>query len=113
MTLRLVQLGLGSWGRNWVEEVTRATPGILAMAWVEPDRATRERASAELDLPPERVFGALDEALAAVPADAGLAVVPIAAHGQATRAALEAGLHVLVEKPFTEDLAEACALVEL
>ena len=113
MTLRLVQLGLGSWGRNWVEEVTRATPGVLAVAWVEPDRATRERASAELDLPPERVFGALDEALAAVPADAALAVVPIAAHGQATRAALEAGLHVLVEKPFTEDLAEACALVEL
>ena len=46
-------------------------------------------------------------------ADAALAVVPLAVHGQATREALAAGLHVLVEKPFTDDLAEAAALVAL
>lgn len=111
MTLQLVQLGLGGWGRNWVEEVTRATPGVEPVAWVEPDPATRERAIAQLDLPEERVFAALDEALAAVPADAALAAVPLAVHGAATREALAAGLHVLVEKPFTDDLAEARALI--
>jgi predicted dehydrogenase len=113
MTLRLVQLGLGGWGRNWVEEVTRATPGVEPVAWVDPDPATREQAIAELDLPPERVFGALEEALDAVSADAALAAVPLAVHGQATRQALDAGLHVLVEKPFTDDLAEAQALIAL
>jgi len=113
MTLRLVQLGLGSWGRNWVEEVTRATPDVLPVAWVDLDPAMRERAIAELELPPERVFGSLVEALRAFPADAALAVVPLAAHGQATRDALAAGLHVLVEKPFTDDLAEARRLIAL
>ena len=82
MTLRLVQLGLGGWGRNWVEEVTRATPGVLPVAWVDLDPATRERAISELDLPPERVFGSLAEALQAVDADAALAAVPLAVHGQ-------------------------------
>ena len=113
MTLRLVQLGLGGWGRNWVEEVTRATPGVEPVAWVDPDPATRERAALELELPQERVFATLDQALAAVPADAALAAVPLAVHGKAARAALAAGLHVLVEKPFTDDLAEARALVAL
>ena len=33
--------------------------------------------------------------------------MPLAAHASATTEALEAGLHVLVEKPFTETIAEA------
>jgi predicted dehydrogenase len=113
MTLRLIQFGLGGWGRNWVEEVTRATPGVEPVAWVDPDPAMRERAVAELDLPPERVFGTPEPALAVGPADAALVVVPLAAHAPVTRQALEAGLHVLVEKPFAENLEEAHALVEL
>ncbi len=113
MALRLIQFGLGGWGRNWVEEVTRATPGVEPVAWVDPDPAMRERAVAELDLPPERVFGAPEPALALGAADAALVVVPLAAHAPVTRQALEAGLHVLVEKPFAENLEEARALVEL
>src|SRR5688500_11877956 len=84
MTLRLIQLGLGGWGRNWVEEVTRDTPRVAAVAWVEIDRAARERAIALLGLPPERVFGSLDEALVDVAADAALVTVPLAAHAAAT-----------------------------
>ncbi|HET6522620.1 MAG TPA: Gfo/Idh/MocA family oxidoreductase [Geminicoccaceae bacterium] len=114
MTLRLIQLGLGGWGRNWVEEVTRATPGVEPVAWVDIDPATRERASAELDLPPERVFGSLEQALSGgVAADAALVAVPLAAHAGVTRRALEAGLHALVEKPFTDSLADARALADL
>ncbi|MGH6914083.1 MAG: Gfo/Idh/MocA family protein, partial [Geminicoccales bacterium] len=113
MTLRLIQIGLGGWGRDWVAEVTRDTPGVLPVAWVDIDRATRARACVALGLPQERVFGTLDEALDEVAADAALVVVPLAAHAAVSRDALEAGLHVLVEKPFTETLAEARALEEL
>ena len=67
MTLRLIQLGLGGWGRNWVEEVTRETPGVEPVAWVEIDPAARAQAIKKLDLPPERVFGSLQEALRLVP----------------------------------------------
>jgi predicted dehydrogenase len=113
MTLRLVQIGLGGWGRNWVEEVTRSTPGVEPVAWVDVDPATRERAIVDLDLPERRVFGALEEALEVVAAEAALVVVPLAAHALVTQHALEAGLHVLVEKPFAETLEEARALERL
>jgi predicted dehydrogenase len=73
----------------------------------------RARAVAELGLPPARVFPTLDEALREVAADAALVVVPVAAHAAVSEQALVAGLHVLVEKPFTETLAEARALEEL
>ena len=42
MTLRVVQIGLGGWGRNWVEEVTRDTQGVEPVAWVDLDPATRD-----------------------------------------------------------------------
>ena len=113
MTLRLVQIGLGGWGRNWVEEVTRDTPGVEPVAWVDLDPATRKRAVIDLGLPGERVFGSLEHALEQVGADATLVVVPLAAHASVTRQALESGLHVLVEKPFTETLEEARALERL
>lgn len=111
MGLRLIQIGLGGWGRNWVAEVTRVTPGIDPVAWVDLDPTMRERAIEELDLPPARVFASLAGALARVEADAALVAVPLAAHFGVTRQALEAGLHVLVEKPFTDSLAEAVTLV--
>jgi predicted dehydrogenase len=113
MTLRLVQIGLGGWGRNWVEEVTRMVSGVEPVAWVDPDAASREQAMAELALPAGAAFGSLPEALAAAPADAALVTVPLAAHAAVTRLALEAGLHVLVEKPFTDSIAEAGALARL
>lgn len=115
MALRLVQLGLGGWGRNWVAEVTGAVPGVVPVAWVDLDPEARRLGIEQLGLPPERVFATLEAALAAVPADAALIAVPLAVHVEATRRALEAGLHVLVEKPFTETLEEArdlCRLAE-
>jgi predicted dehydrogenase len=111
--LRLIQFGLGGWGRDWVLEVTRRAPGVEPVAWVDIDPGMRQRAIAELDLPPERVFGTLEEALGAVTADAALVCVPLAAHVMVVRQALEAGLHVLVEKPFTERLEEARGLADL
>ncbi|MFL5334361.1 MAG: Gfo/Idh/MocA family protein [Geminicoccaceae bacterium] len=113
MALKLVQLGLGGWGRSWVQEVVREVPDIEPVAWVDVDATSREIATAELGLPPERVFGSLQDVPERLGAEAALVVVPLAAHATATRAALEAELHVLVEKPFTETLAEAAELVAL
>jgi predicted dehydrogenase len=113
MPVRLVQIGLGGWGRNWVEEVTRETPGVEPVAWVDIDPAMRERAVVDLELSKKQVFASLEDALARVRVDAALVVVPLAAHAGVTRQALEAGLHVLVEKPFAETLEQARALAEL
>jgi predicted dehydrogenase len=113
MPVRLIQIGVGGWGRNWVEEITRDTPGVAPVAWIDTDPAVRARAVVDLDLPEEGVFASLEEALARVAADAALVVVPLAAHVPVTRQALEAGLHVLVEKPFAATLEQARDLAEL
>ena len=47
------------------------------------------------------------------PLDAVCVATPDFAHYEPVKAALEAGLHVLCEKPFTTDLAEADSLLEL
>jgi predicted dehydrogenase len=61
----------------------------------------------------DRCFTDFEHMLTATQPDALLACPIIAAHGWAVRTGLEAGLPVLVEKPFVTDLAEARELVEV
>ena len=58
-------------------------------------------------------YASYDELLAAAPVDAVCVATPDYAHYGPVRAALQAGKHVLCEKPFTTDLAEADSLLEL
>lgn len=111
--VKLVQIGLGGWGRDWAKSVLPAVPGIDVVALVDADPAMRALAAESLKVAPAKLFASLDEAVAATRPEAALVVVPLAAHAAVTEAALGHGLHVLVEKPFTETLAEAQALVEL
>ncbi|MEM1058398.1 MAG: Gfo/Idh/MocA family oxidoreductase [Verrucomicrobiota bacterium] len=81
----------------------------------------RSRASgAELFLPPERVYGTYEEMMAkeaALPAgermDFVSIVTPNFMHFGPAKAALEAGFHVLSDKPMTHNLDEARKLVAL
>lgn len=111
--VKLVQVGLGGWGRDWVAEVLPGVPGIEMVGFVDADPAMRALAAERLGLGEDVLFGSLEEAMAEVLPEAALVVVPLAAHAAVTEAALRQGLHVLVEKPFTETLAEAQALVAL
>lgn len=45
--------------------------------------------------------------------DAVVIATPVSTHGQIAEAALEAGKHVFVEKPFTRTTNEACRLIDL
>ncbi|GAA4431275.1 Gfo/Idh/MocA family oxidoreductase [Actinokineospora soli] len=60
-----------------------------------------------------RVHCGLADALAEVAAEAVFVTADPAAHGELARAALTAGKHVLLDRPFTPDLAEAADLVKL
>jgi predicted dehydrogenase len=108
--MRVTVAGLGPRGQQWVRFV-RGLPGWEVVAAAEPDAACREAAARALALPRERVFACLEDALGAVRADAAIVATAIDAHGEPCRLALDAGLGVLVEKPFTLGLAEARALV--
>ena len=64
-------------------------------------------------LPESTVFASLEQALAASHFDLVVITTPNHLHAPQTKAALEAGCHVLVEKPFTLDSEEGESLVAL
>lgn len=105
MAMRILHVGGGVRGRHWLEFVGGA-PGAESVGCVEPQAANLDevKSVAGAALP---TFGELDEALAAVQADAALIASPSHLHAEQAERALAAGLAVLIEKPFAPDVAQA------
>ncbi|HEV7461839.1 MAG TPA: Gfo/Idh/MocA family oxidoreductase [Solirubrobacteraceae bacterium] len=110
MALRVAIVGVGARGREWGSEVLGAD-GFDLVACVDSDPAAL-RGAAELGVPGDRLFGEL-EALDPGRVDAVIVATPRDHHVEPCRAALERDLAVLVEKPFTPDLAAAHDLAAL
>jgi predicted dehydrogenase len=104
---------MGSWGRDWASRVLPEVKEVEPVGCVDLDPTARKLAGKILGLPAGRVFARLDEALATAEPDAVLVTTVLPGHAPVARAALEAGKHVLVEKPFAPSVAEGQALVEL
>jgi predicted dehydrogenase len=98
-------------GRQWAEAVRAHSKCELA-ACVDEDGAAVERAGGDLDVPSQRRFTRLADALEAG-LDAVIVATPVGAHVEPCELALSADVAVLVEKPFTPRLAEAARLVAL
>jgi predicted dehydrogenase len=113
MTLRLIHVGLGGWGSNWAKNVVELNKEVQTVAWVEVVPEALALAQETLKLPEERCFATLEDALARYDADAVLITASLPGHIPVTRAALQAGKHVLLEKPFAPTVAEAQEMVEL
>jgi predicted dehydrogenase len=81
----------------------------------DPSAAARERLVSTLGAAGEGVkaYPSLEEMLAAQPMDAAVITTPHTQHGAHVRACLEAGLHVLVEKPMTTTARDARELIAL
>ncbi len=110
--VRLLQVGLGPHGRNWARQVIPNIGEVELVAYVDKDRYALDALRAETDVPKERCFESLKEAIATTQPEAMLNTTALPAHVPLTTAALEAGLHVLVEKPFAPTVGEAEQLVE-
>jgi predicted dehydrogenase len=85
--------------------VVREAPGVELAAVVDPDQGALRQA----DATPGYAF--LEDALAAVECDAVLVTSPPRTHHAVTKTALEAGKHVLCEKPLATSLEDALDLV--
>jgi predicted dehydrogenase len=111
-SLRLIQVGMGGWGRSWAKVLVQHPElvDVVACVDVEPQMLTQLRADVGVDA--GICFPSLDAALAATMADAVLITTPVGGHAPAALAALAAGKHVLVEKPFAPSLVEAQEVVE-
>ncbi len=106
--MRIVCLGLGNRGKQWVRWAEQAGADVVGV--VDLHRPTLDAVGEELGIPPARRFTSLAEAVKATEAPAVVACAPNAAHAAIINDCLELGVHVLIEKPFTEDLATAIEL---
>jgi predicted dehydrogenase len=93
--------------------VLRAAPGFELAGTAESDAETRRAAAAALELPDTLCHDRLEAAVEARAPQAVVVATSIDSHVEPCRAALERGLGVLVEKPFTLSLREARGLVDL
>jgi predicted dehydrogenase len=110
--LRLIQVGLGGWGRSWAAELAKRPDLSTTLAWVDVFPGMLEQLQAEVPVDPARCFTSLAEALAAVEVDAVLVTTALPGHASVALEALAAGKHVLVEKPMAATLDEARAMVD-
>ncbi|MGE6149001.1 oxidoreductase [Aeromonas media] len=106
-TINAALVGYGFAGQTFHAPFLTSTPG-LALCWV----VSRDAAKVQAELPGCRV-GSLDEVLADSTVDLVVIATPNDTHAPIARQALLAGKHVVIDKPFALDLAEAEALVEL
>ncbi len=125
MSLNVAVCGAGAFGRNHVRVYQALAPGldVRLAAIVEPDEARARLLEQELadgSREERRVcfFTGVDAMLAAMERgelriDAASVCVPTSAHCAVASPLLEAGVHVLVEKPITGTLAEADQLIAL
>lgn len=102
--LRAGVVGLGMMGRNHVRVWDEVVDGVELAAVADPDPAALRRATTG-----RSARGYADPAtmLAEERLDLVSIVAPTSLHLPVTLAALEAGVHVLVEKPIASDRAEA------
>jgi predicted dehydrogenase len=110
--LRLLQVGMGSWGRDWAWRIIPAVKEVTLVGCVDPDLKALALARAQVAIPSERYFTSLDEALDATRPDAVLVTALLQGHIPIARRALRAGKHVLVEKPFARHVADARKVVQ-
>jgi len=108
--MNAIVVGCGGRARSWVE-VCRRNKSVAIVAYVEPSPDQRAKFAAALQIPSDQMFVSLRDALRSVKADFMIDVTPPAVHEDVAMQAFEAGLHVLGEKPISDDFAAAKRIV--
>jgi predicted dehydrogenase len=99
-------------GGAWSGPASKS-PDFDLIAIVDIAQEPLDKTGEAVGIPPERRFKSLEAAVAAVKADAIVTVTPPVIHAPHTRLAMEAGLHVLTEKPLADNLENARDMVRL
>lgn len=105
--LRIVIVGAGKIAADHVRAID-AVPEVELVGLADPDRpaATALASDREVAVAPD-----LAAALELAPADAAIIATPTATHARIGAEALDAGLHVMIEKPVASSRAELRSLV--
>jgi predicted dehydrogenase len=106
MALRIIHVGVGIRGRHWLELV-KEYPDTVSVACVDSDKHALDEAKSKYGADACQYFTDLGAALRTVKADAALIATPSFLHTEHALKALDAGLAVMIEKPFTSSVEEA------
>jgi predicted dehydrogenase len=106
----LIQIGVGGWGATWVEK-TEASTGWELVACVDTQPEALREVQHRHGFPADRCFATVADAASATGAVAALVVVPPHLHLPVAAEAFAAGLHVLVEKPLADTMANGKEMV--
>jgi predicted dehydrogenase len=113
--MKCILTGLGGPGLYWLG-VMRQRDDVEVVGFVEPFQGSVTRAIEKHGVEAGRISGTMDEAIAKARADGEvdfiLDVTPPAVHHEVALKAFENGLHVLGEKPLSDDFETAKKVVE-
>ena len=113
MTLRVAICGSGNRSRSvWQRHVVERD-GFELVGVQDVHRGSLEKSVEQGTIGAAQAFDGLDEMLAATRPDAVIVCPVHSAHAAAVAASLEAGCHVLVEKPFATEIGDALRVTEL
>jgi predicted dehydrogenase len=104
--LRLAVIGAGSMGRNHAR-ILASLPSVDLVAIVDPDAETREQVAR---LAQTEGMSDVDEVIARG-IDAAVVAVPTVEHHRVAAKLIDAGVHLLIEKPIAASTAEARDLI--
>src|SRR5213083_1269005 len=104
---------MGAHGRNWSRRVIPDVPEVELVGYVDSDPYALDIVRSDILPPAGMVFESLPEAISATRPEALLNTTALPGHVPVTRAALDAGLHVLLEKPFAPSLTAGQELVDV
>jgi predicted dehydrogenase len=108
--VKIAVVGVGYWGPNLVRNLHELSAASLEMVCdLRPEALGR----IEGRYPALATTGDYAEVLADGEIEAVVLATPVGTHAELATAALEAGKHVLVEKPLAGSVAEAESLIEL
>jgi predicted dehydrogenase len=106
MAIRILHIGVGIRGRHWLEFV-KDYPEALSVACVDSDPQALDQVQKTYGRGYCQYFTDLETALQTTAADVALITSPPFLHAEHALKALEAGLTVMIEKPFTRTVEEA------
>ena len=110
--MKAIIVGLGGWGSSWAQ-VIEDSPDWEIAGWVDVNPHALHNAVANLAADPKLCFPTLKEAVEKVSADAAVIITPPNSGRLAdVTTAMDAGLHVLAEKPLTDSLEDAYLMLQ-
>lgn len=114
MEKRVLVIGLGRRGQFWASQMAQnwQHEGWVVAGAVEPRMEAIGEAVQKGILPLEACFQQLDDAMAAIHPHAAIITTPPTGRPAVVLRLLQAGIHVMVEKPFADKLEDARLMVD-